>query len=196
MLEKARQEITGATDEQIAEQQKRIRDLEQMLEQARVNEQRAMSMAQQTRCGFVYVISNKGSFGKGVFKIELTRRLDPMDRVRELGDASVPFAFDVHGIVYSEDTPKLESNLHQQFDALRVNVVNSRKEFFRVELDQIESAINLRVNEPILLKRTGFEDDDYSEAMSLRNAWIDDGTNLNVDYGRSNHGEPMTEYSG
>ncbi len=173
MLEKAREEISGATEEQTLEQQERIRYLEEMLEGARQNEQRAMSMAQQTRCGFIYVISNEGSFGKGVYKIGLTRRLDPMDRVKELGDASVPFSFDVHGIIYSEDAPRMENELHQHFDDKRVNVVNNRKEFFRVELNQIEEAINGLMDEPVVLKREGFEDDDYSEAMRLRNRVIE-----------------------
>lgn len=173
LLEKAREEISGATDEQTLEQQERIRYLEEMLEGARQSEQRAMSMAQQTRCGFIYVISNEGSFGKGVYKIGLTRRLDPMDRVKELGDASVPFSFDVHGIIYSEDAPRLENELHQHFDDKRVNVVNNRKEFFRVELNQIEEAINELMDEPVVLKRDGFEDDDYSEAMRLRNSVIE-----------------------
>ncbi len=173
MLEKAREEISGASEEQTLEQQERIRYLEQMLEGARQNEQRAMSMAQQTRCGFIYVISNEGSFGKGVYKIGLTRRLDPMDRVKELGDASVPFSFDVHGIIYSEDAPRLENELHQHFDDRRVNVVNNRKEFFRVELNRIEEAISRLMDEPVVLKREGFEDDDYSEAMRLRNRVIE-----------------------
>jgi len=173
MLEKAREEISGATDEQTLEQQERIRYLEQMLEGVRQNEQRAMSMAQQTRCGFIYVISNEGSFGKGIYKIGLTRRLDPMDRVKELGDASVPFSFDVHGIIYSQDAPRLENQLHQHFDDKRVNVVNDRKEFFRVELNQIEEAMNALMDQPVVLKREGFEDDDYSEAMRLRNRVIE-----------------------
>lgn len=174
MLEKAREELAAATDEQAIEQRERILQLERMLEQAHANEQRAMSMAQQTRCGFVYVISNEGSFGKGVYKIGLTRRLDPMDRVKELGDASVPFSFDVHGIIYSEDAPALESSLHRKFDKRRVNVVNSRKEFFRVELNQIEDAINAQVDNMVSLKNDGFEDDDYLEAMRLRNSVVDE----------------------
>ncbi|ASJ73412.1 DUF4041 domain-containing protein [Granulosicoccus antarcticus] len=173
MLEKARREISEATGGQTLEQQERFRYLEEMLEGARQNEQRAMSMAQQTRCGFIYVISNEGSFGKGIYKIGLTRRLEPMDRVKELGDASVPFSFDVHGIIYSEDAPKLENELHRHFDGKRVNVVNNRKEFFRVELNQIEVAINELMGEPVALKREGFEDDDYSEAMRLRNSVIE-----------------------
>ena len=95
-------------------------------------------MAEFTKAGHVYIISNVGSFGENIFKIGMTRRLEPMDRVRELGDASVPFAFDVHGMIYSENAPALENLLHRKFNDLRVNKVNSRKEFFRVKLSDIE----------------------------------------------------------
>jgi hypothetical protein len=96
-------------------------------------------MAQLTRSGNVYVISNVGSFGEEVFKIGMTRRLDPMARVHELGDASVPFAFDVHAMIYSEDAPGLENAFHRQFAEKRVNLVNMRKEYFRIGLEEIEA---------------------------------------------------------
>lgn len=84
------------------------------------------------RAGYVYVISNLGSFGPGVVKIGLTRRLEPMDRVRELGDASVPFNFDVHALHFSNDAVGIETAMHQKFAAQRLNLVNMRREFFRV----------------------------------------------------------------
>lgn len=93
------------------------------------------------RAGFVYVISNIGSFGNDVFKIGMTRRLDPMERIKELGDASVPFAFDVHALIFSNDAPSLETALHQQFENRKVNLVNPRREFFRCTLDEIKQAI-------------------------------------------------------
>jgi hypothetical protein len=83
------------------------------------------------RAGYVYVISNVGSFGDAVVKIGMTRRLDPMDRVRELGDASVPFRYDVHALIFSDDAVGLEVKLHGALAAQRVNVVNHRREFFR-----------------------------------------------------------------
>jgi len=104
-------------------------------------EQRAVSMAQQTRAGFVYIISNENSFGRGVCKIGMTRRVDPQDRVKELGDASVPELFNVHAFIYSEDAPKLEKYLHKCFFKERVNLVNSRKEFFYVEAEQVISKL-------------------------------------------------------
>lgn len=96
---------------------------------------------QNGRAGYVYVISNIGAFGEGVFKIGMTRRLEPMDRVDELGDASVPFRFDVHALVFSDNAPTLEAKLHAHFAAGRLNKVNGRKEFFRADLKGIEAVI-------------------------------------------------------
>lgn len=96
---------------------------------------------QNARAGYVYVISNIGAFGQGIFKIGMTRRLEPMDRVDELGDASVPFRFDVHALVFSDNAPALEAKLHSHFAAGRLNKVNGRKEFFRADLKVIEAVI-------------------------------------------------------
>lgn len=93
------------------------------------------------KAGYVYVISNVGSFGEGVYKIGMTRRLEPMDRVEELGDASVPFDFDVHALIFSDDAPGLEAALHRAFEDRKVNMVNTRREFFRVSLDEIKRVI-------------------------------------------------------
>lgn len=93
------------------------------------------------KAGYVYIISNIGSFGEGVYKIGMTRRLEPMDRVRELGDASVPFNFDVHALIFSDDAPKLEAELHRRFSDRKVNIVNQRREFFRVSLEEIERVV-------------------------------------------------------
>jgi hypothetical protein len=93
------------------------------------------------KAGYVYIISNIGAFGENVFKIGMTRRLDPYERVYELGDASVPFVFDVHAMIFSDDAPALEAKLHGHFDANRLNKVNSRKEFFKAELREIEAVL-------------------------------------------------------
>ena len=93
------------------------------------------------KAGYVYVISNIGAFGEGVYKIGMTRRLDPMDRIDELGDASVPFDFDVHAMIFSDDAPKLEAALHNAFADKKLNFVNQRREFFRVSLDEIKQVI-------------------------------------------------------
>jgi hypothetical protein len=99
-------------------------------------------MAQQTKRGHVYIISNIGSFGENVYKIGMTRRLEPIDRVKELGDASVPFQFDVHAMIYSDEARTLENELHKAFSNKKVNMLNYRKEFFNVSLEEIEKKID------------------------------------------------------
>ena len=102
---------------------------------------RKLSQAELTKTGHVYIISNIGSFGEDIYKIGMTRRLEPMDRVRELGDASVPFPFDVHGMIRTTDAPKLENALHKLFDQRRLNLENNRKEFFNVTIDEIQESL-------------------------------------------------------
>lgn len=89
----------------------------------------------------MYVISNLGAFGEGVVKIGMTRRLEPMDRIRELGDASVPFTFDVHALFFSDDAVSIEAMLHREFAQQRINKVNPRREFFRVRPEQVLNAL-------------------------------------------------------
>ena len=93
------------------------------------------------RAGYVYIISNIGAFGENVYKIGMTRRLNPQDRVDELGDASVPFKFDVHAMIFSEDAPALEAALHRAFEDKKLNMVNQRREFFNVTLDEIKEVV-------------------------------------------------------
>ena len=141
-LEQKKREIAEAQNqEKIQKLQEQIQGLEKALVEARELRERAMSMAQQTKIGYVYVISNIGSFGKDVYKIGMTRRLDPMERVLELSNASVPFPFDVHTFIYSEDAPALEADLHRIFDSKKVNSINYRKEYFHVTLDEIKAAL-------------------------------------------------------
>lgn len=93
------------------------------------------------KAGYVYIISNIGAFGQDVYKIGMTRRLEPMERIEELGDASVPFNFDVHALIFTEDAPALENALHTAFEAQKINKINRRREFFRVNLDEIKSVV-------------------------------------------------------
>ena len=93
------------------------------------------------RAGYVYIISNIGAFGENVYKIGMTRRLDPQDRVDELSDASVPFNFDVHAMIFSDDAPALENALHKAFESRKLNMVNQRREFFNVTLDEIKEVV-------------------------------------------------------
>ena len=138
-LEKAREEIESAVGEKHEKLQAKISQLEQEVKTAQEKKERAMSMAQQTKRGHVYIISNVGSFGENVYKIGMTRRLEPKDRVRELSGASVPFNFDIHAMVFSEDAPTLEKELHRKFSNCKVNMINYRKEFFKVNLDELEA---------------------------------------------------------
>lgn len=123
VLEEKRAEIVG----QLSELDKAIKDVDYR--------------AANQKAGYVYVISNIGAFGEGVYKIGMTRRLDPMERIEELGDASVPFDFDIHAMIFTEDAPKLETALHKAFESKRVNMINARREFFRVSLDEIKNVI-------------------------------------------------------
>ena len=167
LLEKARQKLQTVHQDEKGELEARILVLEAQLKEAEAKEERAKSMAEQTRRGHVYVISNIGSFGEEVYKIGLTRRLDPFDRIRELGDASVPFLFDVHAIIFSEDAPALESALHKRFHHARVNAVNRRKEFFNVSLDEIRLAVLDLVGDEIDF-RTTVAADEYYETRRLK----------------------------
>jgi hypothetical protein len=140
-LEKARKEYESSTGEKHEKLLAQIEQLEIELKDAQEKKERALSMAQQTKRGHVYVISNIGSFGENVYKIGMTRRLEPIDRVKELGDASVPFQFDIHAMIYSNEAPALETELHKAFANKKVNMLNYRKEFFNVTLDEIENKI-------------------------------------------------------
>lgn len=133
-LETAKEDETEALKAKQAELEAQLSDLQKAMEQVDYRE------ANQ-KAGYVYIISNVGSFGENVYKIGMTRRLDPMDRVDELGDASVPFDFDVHAMIFSENAPQLEAALHNAFSDRKVNMVNTRREFFRVSLDEIEQVV-------------------------------------------------------
>lgn len=140
-LEEAIALLGDTHSEQIEEMKRKVAEARQEAEEARLTAERTKSMAEQTKQGHIYVISNIGSFGKDMFKVGMPRRLEPMDRVKELGDASVPFGFDVHAMISADDAPALESALHQRLKQHRVNKVNLRKEFFRVSIDQIITAV-------------------------------------------------------
>jgi hypothetical protein len=143
-LEREREAIQNALTKALAEAKdqhsEEIERLRLRLSEAE-SKQRAISQAQITKAGYVYVISNIGSFGEGVVKVGMTRRVIPMDRVRELGDASVPFPFDVHMMISTLDAPGLENALHRKLHKLRVNKTNPRKEFFRVDLGTVHQLV-------------------------------------------------------
>lgn len=136
-LDKAKADLGLLDGEERDRMLQRIAELETSLQKASDLKQRAISMAQITKAGFVYIVSNIGSFGPDVLKIGMTRRIDPTDRIRELGGASVPFPFDIHAMIYSENAPALENQFHRQFARERINLANGRKEFFRVPLESV-----------------------------------------------------------
>lgn len=141
-LQKLQLRLGSATDPQERDDmQARINELSIQNNKLDEDERLLDYREQNARAGYVYVISNIGAFGEGIYKIGMTRRLEPMDRVDELGDASVPFRFDVHALVFSDNAPALEAKLHSRFAAGRLNKVNGRKEFFRADLKQIETVI-------------------------------------------------------
>ncbi|MBP8315101.1 DUF4041 domain-containing protein, partial [Clostridium neonatale] len=167
MMEKAKLQLQEASEQQKAKYEAKLIDLQKKLQEAEEKNQRALSMAQQTKSGHVYIISNIGSFGENVYKIGMTRRLNPLDRVRELGDASVPFSFDVHSMIFSNDAPKLENELHKIFSNHQVNKVNSKKEFFRVNIKDIREQLE---NMGIEAKWTMLaEAKEYRESLAIEN---------------------------
>jgi hypothetical protein len=153
--------LAKATDEHDSE----VERLRAQLAEAQTRSERAKSMAQLTRAGYVYVISNIGSFGKGVYKVGMTRRLEPLDRVKELGDASVPFPYDVHMMISSDDAPALENLLHKSMHKLRVNKVNLRREFFKVDLKRIASEVERHCGKIEYIRDPDAEQ--YNESMNM-----------------------------
>lgn len=144
----------------------KIHELEARLALVQKDKENALQREQNTRAGFVYIISNIGSFGEDIYKIGMTRRLEPMDRIKELGDASVPFEFDVHAMIFSEDAPALETTLHQTFRGREVNKVNLRKEFFRVSLDEIESTVKENYNATVTFTKIA-EAQQYRASLTM-----------------------------
>lgn len=170
-LEQAQKKLEKAQGKELDQLSNQILELQRQLEQAHEAKERAISRAQMTRSGHVYIISNIGSFGENRYKIGMTRRLEPMDRVKELGDASVPFEFDVHAMIYSEDAPGLENTLHKIFNEKRVNMVNYRKEFFNVSLQEIEEAIKENTDAEFHITKAA-EAKEYRETLSILTAPI------------------------
>ncbi|WP_251942737.1 DUF4041 domain-containing protein [Staphylococcus sp. Marseille-Q5304] len=119
----------------------KIKELEQSLQNLNTEKENISERQQKAQSGYVYIISNIGSFGENIYKIGVTRRLDPMDRINELSSASVPFEFDVHALIFSENAFELEKNLHQHFKNYKVNKVNGRKEFFKLNIEEIKNQV-------------------------------------------------------
>jgi hypothetical protein len=148
-IEKLKKQMEETAENQQAKLLEKLNELESQLEFTRKNKEDVLYRVQNTRAGYVYIISNIGSFGEDVYKIGMTRRLEPLDRVKELGDASVPFTFDVHAMIFSEDAPALENAIHKALAHKKVNKVNERKEFFKVDLREIEMLVKQNHNKTV-----------------------------------------------
>jgi len=167
-LEQAREEAAKAAGLQLQKLTDQIASFEAKLDEARKKKERAISRAELTKSGFVYVISNVGSFGERVFKIGMTRRMEPLERVYELGSASVPFPFDVHAMIFTQNAPDLENGLHHRFEDRRINLANPRKEFYQnIQLDEIESFVRERGLSAQFIKEP--EAREYRETVAQRN---------------------------
>ena len=169
MLAKAMKEAEAKLSQAAADQKTKyedeINEIRQRLLEAEEKGKRALSMAQQTKQGHVYIISNIGSFGENILKIGLTRRLEPLDRIKELGDASVPFQFDIHAMIHSDNAPNLEKELHKAFNKERVNKVNYRKEFFNIRLSDVKTKIQeLKLETHWTMKAEALE---YRESLQI-----------------------------
>lgn len=178
-LNKVREDLKYASQDEVDSLLTQIGILEVQLRDATSRKERAISMAQQTKVGHIYIISNIGSFGDDVYKIGMTRRLEPMDRVKELGDASVPFQFDVHAIIFSDNAPQMEYDLHKRFQNKRMNRINGRKEFFKVTIEEIEEYVKSHTGASIEVTRLA-EAKEYRETMAMLNLLLDNERNHEV----------------
>lgn len=161
----------AAVAEERAQYEAKLQEYEEKLAVVNKDKEEVLYREQSTRAGYVYIISNIGSFGEHVFKIGVTRRLEPLERIDELGDASVPFDFDVHALIFSEDAPTLEGALHEHFADRAINKVNSRKEFFRVSLDEIENVVRTHHNKTVEFTKIA-KAEDYRLTLAQLNAVV------------------------
>lgn len=165
-LEKIKQKFGIVTPEEVEALNLKVKELEEKIKEAQDKKERAIALAQTTKVGYIYVISNIGTLGEDIYKIGMTRRLDPQDRVDELSNASVPYRFDVHATIFSENAPQLEFELHQKFHDRRINRVNRRKEFFHVKLEEIENFVNEHTDAKIEFTKLA-EAKEYRETMTI-----------------------------
>lgn len=168
-MEKLQEQMKYATDEKSKQLSDRIAELEAMLNH--VNEKKEIiAKLQNGKAGYVYVISNLGSFGERVFKIGMTRRREPQERIDELGDASVPFGFDVHSFIFSNDAPALETAIHHKLNDRRVNKVNLRKEFFDISIDELEELV-YQLEPSAEFNRT-MAAEQYRQSLSMKESFV------------------------
>ena len=165
-LNKLQKRMAKENEENQAKLLKQIEELQAKLSEISEVKADLMNRRMNNKAGYVYIISNKGSLGENVYKIGTTRRLDPQVRVDELSNASVPFKYDVHAMIFTDDAFELENNLHKIFDDKRVNKVNKHKEFFNVTIDEIEKAVKENFNETVEFNKT-ILNEEYLLSISL-----------------------------
>ncbi|EPY2285865.1 DUF4041 domain-containing protein [Clostridium sporogenes] len=158
--------LKNANDTEKENLLKKLEELENKIKEIEENKKDILNREQNTRAGYVYIISNIGSFGENVYKIGMTRRLEPMERISELSSASVPFSFDVHAMIFSEDAPTLENSLHKIFEKYSVNKINLIKEFFRLPLDKIEHEVKKNHNAVVKFTKLA-KAEEYRQSLKL-----------------------------
>lgn len=165
-IEKLQEQLRSLKDDEKTKYEARLKELESQLEAVEHKKEDIISR-QNGKAGNVYIISNLGSFGNDVFKIGMTRRLDPLERIKELGSASVPFTFDIHSFIFSDDAVGLEQKLHNMLNEKRVNKINLRKEFFKVSIDELEELVT-SIDPTAEFNKTMLAEE-YHQSASLNN---------------------------
>lgn len=164
-IESVKIAISTSNQDEVEKLKKRLQELTDQLNKIDERKEKIISL-QNGQAGWVYVISNIGSFGDNVFKIGMTRRDEPQERVDELGNASVPFPFDVHSLIFSANAVELENRIHQILDRKRVNKINKRKEFFEVDIDELERIVH-QIDPSADFKMTALAEQ-YNQSLSLK----------------------------
>lgn len=177
-IEKVKAQLASANEEEIRTLNARISELQAQLASVVLKKDEIIKL-QNGKAGNIYIISNLGSFGEDVFKIGMTRRSEPQERVNELGDASVPFRFDVHSFIFSDDAVELETRLHTILDNKRVNKVNRRKEFFRISLDELEQLV--RSIDPTAEFNKTMAAEEFRQSLSCDEVYTSDYVTIGID---------------
>ncbi|MGP1567484.1 MAG: DUF4041 domain-containing protein [Peptoanaerobacter stomatis] len=164
-----KEKLQNATDEEKENIKKTISELQNSINDYEEQQKELDYRIENVGAGYVYIISNIGAFGENVFKIGVTRRLEPLERISELSSASVPFKFDVHALIFSYKAYELETALHKRFEKNRINLVNNRKEFFKVDINEIEK--ELEKYKDLTIEFTKQADaEEYRETLSILRA--------------------------
>lgn len=165
-LEEAQRKIITANEIEKELYQEKINELNFQLGKLNDDEKAIDYREKNAKAGYVYIISNIGAFGEGVYKIGMTRRLEPEERIDELSGASVPFEFDIHALIFSDNAPDLEAKLHKHFEKDRINKINGRKEFYRTDINEIEKVVRANYDKTIEILKVP-EAEQYRESLMI-----------------------------